>query len=137
MKSARATLSVLQISMTPSLLCPLLSANPTFISLFVSRPLLSTAHFTFQSCPTLWTEARQAPLSLGFSSKNAAVNCHAPLRYIPDQGIKPMSLKTLALADGFFTTSTSWEAQVLHFTNSPGMDVLSSLVFKYGCRIFF
>ena len=29
---------------------------------------------------------------------------------LPDPGIKPMSLISPALADGFFTTSTTWEA---------------------------
>ena len=29
----------------------------------------------------------------------------------PDSGIKPASLTSPALADGFFTTSTIWEAQ--------------------------
>ena len=27
-------------------------------------------------CATLWTAAHQAPLSLGFSGKNAGVGCH-------------------------------------------------------------
>ena len=29
---------------------------------------------------------------------------------LPDPGIKPMSLKSPALAGGFFTTSTTWKA---------------------------
>ena len=29
----------------------------------------------------------------------------------PDSGIEPASLTSPALADGFFTTSTTWEAQ--------------------------
>lgn len=92
---------------------------------------LEYSSFYLQSCPTLWTEARQAPLSLGFFQQErcSELPCPAP-GYIPDPGIKPMSLKTLALADGFFTTSTSWEAQVLHFAIAQSMDVLSSLVFK-------
>ena len=31
---------------------------------------------------------------------------------LPDPGIKPTSLMSPALADGFFTTSATWEAQV-------------------------
>ena len=31
-------------------------------------------------------------------------------RYLPDQGIKPPSLKALALAGGIFATSANWEA---------------------------
>ena len=30
--------------------------------------------------------------------------------YLPDPGIKPVSLVSLALAGRFFTTSTTWEA---------------------------
>ena len=29
---------------------------------------------------------------------------------LPDPGVKPVSLVSSALADGFFTTSTTWEA---------------------------
>ena len=32
---------------------------------------------------------------------------------LPDPGIEPMSLISPALADGFFTTSVTWEAQML------------------------
>ena len=35
-----------------------------------------------------------------------------PPRNLPDPGIKPMSLMSPALADGFFITSTTWEAGV-------------------------
>ena len=31
-------------------------------------------------------------------------------RDLPDPGVEPMSLASPALADGFFTTSTIWEA---------------------------
>ena len=55
----------------------------------------------------------QAPLSMGIlSPKNTGVGCHAlpPPRDIPDSGIEAASLKSPALAEGFFTTSTTWEA---------------------------
>ena len=46
-------------------------------------PACMLSHF---SCvllfATLWTVARQAPLSMGFSSKNAGVGCHALLQGI-------------------------------------------------------
>ena len=49
-----------------------------------------------KSCPTLaspWTVARQAPLSMGFSSKNTGVDCHFLLQGIfPTQEIEPGSL---------------------------------------------
>ena len=37
-----------------------------------------------------------------------------PAGDLPNPGIKPMSLMSPALADGFFTTSTTWEAPSLH-----------------------
>ena len=43
-----------------------------------------------------WTVARQAPLSMGFSSKNNGVGCHALLRRIfPNQGLNPCLLRLL------------------------------------------
>ena len=62
---------------------------------------------------TLWTVALQDPLwdSLG---KNTGVSCHTLLQEdLPDSGIKPTSLKSPALAGGFFITSANWEAQVV------------------------
>ena len=45
-------------------------------------------------------------------SKNTGVGYHALLEGdLPDPGIKPASLMSPALAGGFFTTSTTWEAQ--------------------------
>ena len=45
-----------------------------------------------QLSATLWTVARQAPLSMGFSGRNTGAVCHFPLQGIfPDPGIKPMS----------------------------------------------
>ena len=66
---------------------------------------------------TLWTVAHQAPLSMGFS-------CHdywcgllfPPPGDLPNTGIEPLSLMSPALAGGFFTTSATWEAQLLLLT---------------------
>ena len=61
---------------------------------------------------TLWTVARQAPLSMGFSRKEYAVSCHALLQGVfLTPGIEPTSLTFLALEGRFFTTSATWEAQ--------------------------
>ena len=38
-----------------------------------------------------------------------------PPGYLPNPALKSMSLMSPALADGFFTTSTSWEAKILRF----------------------
>ena len=62
-----------------------------------------------QLCATLWTVARQAPLSVGFSRQEG---CHTLLQgNLPDSGIKPESLVPPALEGRFFTTSATWEAQ--------------------------
>ena len=65
---------------------------------------------SLQSCPTLsvlWTVARQAALSMGFS-KNAGVGCYTFLQEIfLTQGSSPCLLTS---AGGFFTTGAAWEA---------------------------
>ena len=54
----------------------------------------------------LWTVARQAPLSVGFSRQEywSELPCPPP-RDLPSPEIEPMCL---ALAGGFFTTSDTW-----------------------------
>ena len=65
-------------------------------------------------CATLWTAAHQAPLPMGFSRQEhwSGRPCPPP-GDLPDPGIEPVSLKSPALAGGFFTTSATWEAPVL------------------------
>ena len=60
---------------------------------------------------TPWTVAYQAPLSTGFSREEywSELPCLPPAD-LPDPGIKPTSLRSPALAGGFFTTSATWEA---------------------------
>ena len=55
--------------------------------------------------------SRQAPLSMGFSRQEdwSELPCPSP-GDLPDPGIEPVSLTSPALAGGFFTTSTTWEA---------------------------
>ena len=64
---------------------------------------------------TLWTVAREDPLSLEFSRQNywSGLPC-CPPGDPPDPGIEPKSLVSPAWADGFFTTSTNWEAQLIY-----------------------
>ena len=54
--------------------------------------------------------ANQAPLYRGFSRQEywSGFPCPPP-GYIPNPGIEPTSLASLALAGRFFTTSTTWE----------------------------
>ena len=62
------------------------------------------------------TVAHQAPLSKGFSRQEywSGLPCPPPGDF-PDSGIQPVSLASSALAGGFFTTSTTWEAQFLMY----------------------
>ena len=61
---------------------------------------------------TLWTVAHQAPLSIGFFGQEhwSGLPC-PPSGDLPDPGMEPVSLMSLALAAGFFTSSATWEAQ--------------------------
>ena len=62
-------------------------------------------------CVTLWTAVCQAPLSMRFSGQEhwSGFPCPPP-GYLPDPGIEPVPVVSLALADEFFTTSATWEA---------------------------
>ena len=57
---------------------------------------------------TLWTIARQTPLTMGFSRQEywSRLPCPPPGDLL-DPGIKPWLLTSPALADGFFTTSAT------------------------------
>ena len=64
---------------------------------------------------TLWTITHQAPLSMGFSRQAQWNGLPCPLPGdLPKPGIEPMSLMSPSLIDGFFTTSATWEAQLLY-----------------------
>jgi len=65
---------------------------------------------------TVWTVACQTPLSMGFSRLEywSGLPC-PPLWDLPDPGIEPTSLMSPALAGGFFTTSTTWEAYYISY----------------------
>ena len=64
---------------------------------------------------TPWTVAHQAPLSMGFSRQEywSGLPC-PPSGHLPDPGIEPVSLKSPALAGGFFTTSASWKDLIIY-----------------------
>ena len=60
---------------------------------------------------TPWTVAQQAPLSMGFSRQEYWSGLPFPSPGdLPNPGIKLASLRSPALAGGFFTSSTTWEA---------------------------
>ena len=59
---------------------------------------------------TPWTIALQVSLSVGFSRQKYWNGLPSPTpENLPDTGIKPVSLKSSALAGGFFTTIATWE----------------------------
>ena len=60
---------------------------------------------------TLWTTAHQVPLSREFSRQEywSGLPC-SPQGDLPDPESEPLSLRSPALAGGFFITSTAWEA---------------------------
>ena len=72
----------------------------------------------------LWTVVHQAPLCMGFSRQEYWSGLPCPLPGdLPDLGMEPVSVISPALANGFFTTSTTWEVHCgLHIQ-----------VFKYIC----
>ena len=65
---------------------------------------------------TAWTIARQAPLFMEFSRQQYWSGLLFPSpEDPPDLGIELTSLKSPALAVGFSTTSTTWEAPSLAY----------------------
>ena len=78
-----------------------------------TRDLLKLSYFNrVLLFATLWTVAYQAPLSMEFSSQEYWFQCPPP-GDLPNPRIEPTSLMSPALVGGFFTTSTTWEAQVV------------------------
>ena len=65
---------------------------------------------------TQWTVTRQAPLSMRFFRQEywSGLPCPSP-RDLPNPGIKPVSLMSLALAGRIFTTSATWEAPLISY----------------------
>ena len=60
---------------------------------------------------TLWTVVCQVPLSMGFSRQEYCSGLPFPPTWdLPEPGIELLSLMSPALAGGFFTSSTTWEA---------------------------
>ena len=61
---------------------------------------------------TLWTVARQALPSVGFSREEYWNGLPCPLPWdLPSPGTEPASLTSPALAGKFFTTTATWEIQ--------------------------
>ena len=63
---------------------------------------------------TLWTVVLQGPLSMGFSRQEYWSGLPFPSPGdLPNPGIKPASLMSLALAGRFVSTGATWEAFIL------------------------
>ena len=65
---------------------------------------------------TQWTVDHQAPLSMGSSKQEywSGLPCPPP-GDLPNPGIEPPSLTPPALAGKFFTTSATWEINVVKY----------------------
>ena len=73
------------------------------------------SHSVMSDSETPWTVAHQAPLSMGFSRQEYWGGLpYPPPGDLLDPAIEPKSLTSPALACGFFTTSATWELQILH-----------------------
>ena len=82
--------------------------------------MLVLSHFScVRLFATPWTVACQAPLSTGFSRQEYCSGLLRPApEDLPDPGIKPISLMSLAFAGRFFATSPLWEAQAAIITGT-------------------
>ena len=66
---------------------------------------------------TLWTVARQAPLSMRFSRQEYWSGLPFPSPGdLPNLGIKHRSFMSPAFAGGLFTTSTTWRQIIISFS---------------------
>ena len=108
-------------------LCEALTSSVTLIFMMPLQRLLSHVfvHAKSFSCvqffATLWTGACQAPSSMGFSRQEwewelpwSGMSCPPP-GTLSDPGIESTSRTSPALADRFFTVSTTWEVQTMFY----------------------
>ena len=89
-----------------------------------------------QLCATPWTVAHQAPLSMGFSRQEywSGLPCPPP-GDLPIPGMEPVSLMSTALAGGFFTTSATREAHVVHESESEVAQSCPTLCDPMDCSL--
>ena len=77
----------------------LLDKNSVFFSVYNISCACMLSHFScVQLFVTPWTVACQAPLSMGFFRQEYGSGLPCPLLDLPDPGIEPSSLYSLALA---------------------------------------
>ena len=77
-------------------------------------PVCILSHLSrVQLSETPWTVAHQASLSMGFSRQEYWRGLlWPPPGDLPDPGMEPTSLTSTAMAGRFFTTCSTWEAQM-------------------------
>ena len=111
------------------------ASNGTTSFFFYGQACMLSCFSHVRLFATLWTVARQAPLSMGFSRQDYWSGLPFPSQGdLPNPGIKPTSLLSPALAGGFFTASATWEALfvpkwhcIVHVRQSLSLSTLSSL----------
>ena len=85
----------------------------------------------------LWTVAFQAPLSTWFPRQEYWSGLpFASLADLPNQEMEPESLKSLALARGFFTTSATWEALLLTWSEVKVTQLCPTLCNPVGYAVY-
>ena len=104
-----------------------LSGSQTLECVRITRVCRLSCFIHVRLFETLWTTACQAPLSMRFSKQEycSGLGCPSP-GDSPNPGIEPVSLMSPALAGGFFTTSTTREAQQSH--RKPQCRVSNSII---------
>ena len=76
-----------------------------------------------------WTVAHQAPLSMGFPRQEYWSGLPFPSPGdVPNPGIEPASP---TLAGRFFTTSTTWEAQVYYIVKVYVIYIYMNMLYKH------
>ena len=126
--------------------------NPTRVLSYFYHTCVLSRYSRARLLVTPWTVAHQALLlSMGFSRQKywSGLACPPP-GDLPDPGIQLKSFMSPALARGFFTTSTTWEAhsiigdsqifinKTLHFLKKicPKLSLLYKLNSTNSFRIF-
>ena len=89
------------------------------------------SHFScVQPFVTWWTVVHQAPLSMGFSRQEYWSGLpFLPPGHLPHPGMEPLPLISLALAGRFFTSSTTWEAEVTLVTRE--MQIKTTVKYQF------
>ena len=93
------------------IIVPISRGSCVCVCVHVHTRTCCVASVVSDSLRPLWTVAHQAPLSMEFSRQEywSGVPCPPPGDLL-DPGIEPASHTSPALAGGFFTTGTIWDA---------------------------